>query len=339
MTDLERQISLHPATLKDYPLIQNMARFYVYEMSRSCGFISSEWVCPADGLYESYDFKNYFEDPTCSAYLIKVEGELAGFVLLNKKGSKRDTDWNMGEFFILAKFQEKGVGRFVVEQLWTIYPGIWELSVIPENTAALAFWRKTVLIFTSGLYSETLQEVDYDKEQKQRYILRFNTKELFPDDRYEAAIKIEFVDNLSPKLEERMTQGCISYEKSFGIDVNYKAFSILLSNERGVVCGLINAFTAFSEVYVDDIWVDSPYRGNGYGRKLLEVLEERFTGKGFNNINLVSSAFQAPDFYKKCGYTIEFVRKNEVNPQLSKVFFVKFFPDAEQNQGLLTKPK
>jgi hypothetical protein len=26
------------ATLEDYPTIQNMARFYVYELSRECGF-------------------------------------------------------------------------------------------------------------------------------------------------------------------------------------------------------------------------------------------------------------------------------------------------------------
>ncbi|RUR13814.1 GNAT family N-acetyltransferase [Legionella sp. km772] len=335
MNSLARQIRLQPATLVEYPIIQNLARFYVYDMSRSCGFISPDWICPADGLYESYDFKTYFEDPTCSAYLITVNEELAGFVLLNKKGVQPSTDWNVGEFFILAKFQGQGVGRFVAEELWTIFPGIWEISVIPENKAALAFWRNTVLVFTSGLYTETLVELNETKPHYQRYILRFNTNELAKPEQDNETIKIQFVDELSPELEERMSQGCIAYEKSLGIDVNYKPFSILLFNKQGVVCGVIKAYTAFSEVYIDDIWVDSPFRGNGYGRKLLAALEERFTGKGFNNINLVTSAFQAPAFYKKCGYTLEYVRKNEVNPQLSKAFFVKFFPDQVQNQGLI----
>ena len=335
MNDLEQKISLQVASLKDYPVIQNMARFYVYDMSRSCGFISQDWVCPANGLYESYDFKTYLEDPTCSAYLIKVNEELAGFVLLNKKGTARATDWNVGEFFILAKFQGKGVGRFVAEELWTIYPGIWEIAVIPENHAALRFWRKTVLVFTSGLYSEELKEFNQDQQTRQRYVLRFNTSELGVQYDSDETIKIQLVDELSPELEERMSQGCISYEKSLGIDVNYNCFSLLLSNKHGVVCGVINAYTAFSEIYIDDIWVDSPYRGNGYGRKLLAALEERFTGKGFNNVNLVTSAFQAPAFYQKCGYTLEYVRKNEINPQLSKAFFVKYFPDAVHTQGLL----
>ena len=51
-----------PATIADYPIIQNMARFYVYDLSRECGPISSEWAMPANGLYECFDFKIYFED-------------------------------------------------------------------------------------------------------------------------------------------------------------------------------------------------------------------------------------------------------------------------------------
>jgi len=50
---------------------------------------------------------------------------------------------------------------------------------------------------------------------------------------------------------------------------------------------------------------------------------------------LVTSAFQAPDFYRKCGFTAEFTRENKKNPKLSKTFFVKFFDDEIQTQGIL----
>jgi predicted acetyltransferase len=314
-----------------------MARFYVYDMSRSCGFISKDWVCPSNGLYESYDFLNYFEDSTRSAYLIYVQQELAGFVLINKQGISLETNWNMGEFFILAKFQGKGIGSVVAEKLWCSYPGIWEVSVIPENKAALSFWRKAVLLFTSGLYSEEIKGITYDQHQKYRYILRFNTTEININPQTKKPLTLKFIDILSKDLEARMSQGLIAYERDYGIDVNYQSFSIVLLNEHQVVCGILNAYTAFAEVYVDDIWVDSIHRGQGYGKKLMQALEERFSGKGFNNINLVTSAFQAPGFYKKCGFTAEFIRENKYNPQLSKLFFVKFFPDKEQTQGLNPK--
>ncbi|ADG25502.1 TPA: GNAT family N-acetyltransferase [Legionella pneumophila] len=333
-TDNLLQPKLIEATLSNYPVIQNMARFYVYDMSRYCGFISEEWACPPDGLYESYDFKIYFTDPERKAFLIQIENELAGFALLNKFGTQA-VDWNMGEFFILAKFQGKGIGQSVAHQLWRTHPGEWEISVIPENIPALSFWRQAVMTYTLNQYKEQIKTVNYDIRQTQRIILSFNTQQQnkschsIPP----KPITIDFVDSIPESLEKRMTEDLIAYERTHGIDVNYKRFSIVLSAE-GIPCGVINAFTAFAEIYIDDIWVDKTYRGKGYGRKLLQTLEDHFKGQGFNNINLCTSAFQAPEFYKKCGYTAEFTRINQANPKLSKTFFVKFFDEENQTQGI-----
>lgn len=169
-------LKILPATLEDYPLVQNMARFYVYDLSRECGFISEDWACPSDGLYTSFDFKCYFEDPSKRAYLIKVAHELAGFVLLDQGGNFPETQWNMGEFFILAKFQGKGIAQSVAHQLWNMHPGSWEISVIPENIKALKFWRKALSGFGQGNYLEKVCEVNYDSHQPRRHILSFQTR-------------------------------------------------------------------------------------------------------------------------------------------------------------------
>ena len=327
---------LIPATLNDYPLIQNMARFYVYDLSRSCGRDSADWALPSDGLYESFDFKNYFEETSRKAYLIKVEEELAGFVLLNQVATSSDIDWNMGEFFILARFQGQGVGQLVVQELWDTHPGRWEVAVVPENKSALTFWRKTISVFTNRVYHETEKEIDYDPYQPKRIILNFDTQKPDAQDMEQnTSLTITFVDELSEALEEYMTNDLVAYEKGHGIDVNYHRFSVVLSNEANEVCGVINAFTAFAEVYIDDIWVNAVYRGKGYGRQLVEALEVHFKGQGFNNINLCTSAFQAPEFYRKCGFQEEFTRVNKKNPKLSKTFFVKFFEEEQETQGII----
>ncbi|MBA2652583.1 MAG: GNAT family N-acetyltransferase [Tatlockia sp.] len=147
--------------------------------------------------------------------------------------------------------------------------------------------------------------------------------------------KLNFVDNLSENIENQMRKDFVAYETSHGIDVNYKKFAMILTDEQNNTLGVINAFTAFAEIYIDDMWVNSPYRGKGYGRMLLQELENHFRGKGFNNINLVTNAFNAPEFYKKCGFTTEFVRTNLKNPKLTKTFFVKFFDDEVQTQGIM----
>ena len=145
---------LVPLTIKDHPVVQNMARFYVYEMSRFCG-----WECPEDGLYECIDFKSYFTEPDRKAFMIKVGDELAGFVLLNKVVSTPDTDWNMGEFFVMGKFQQTGIGRQVAVNIFKQFPGTWEVGAIPENTRAYDFWHKIISGYTNGHYTETLTNV------------------------------------------------------------------------------------------------------------------------------------------------------------------------------------
>jgi ribosomal protein S18 acetylase RimI-like enzyme len=148
-------------------------------------------------------------------------------------------------------------------------------------------------------------------------------------------INIEFLDQLPEPIQQKMEKDLVAYESSHGVAVNYKRFSLVLKNQTNEVMGVVNAFTAYSEIYVDDMWVQTEYRGKGYGKKLLQYLEEQFQGKGFNNINLVTSAFNAPEFYKKCGFIVEFVRENKINPALTKTFFIKFFNDEVQKQGIL----
>ena len=148
---------------------------------------------------------------------------------------------------------------------------------------------------------------------------------------------IEKVDQLPDEIENLIHDGHVQDEANSGIICNYKKFSLVLKDNENTIVGAIQAYTAFSEVYVDDIWVSPSYRKNGFGQKLLQELENRFKDKGYNNINLVTSHFQAPDFYKKCGFTAEFTRINKRIPNLSKTFFIKYFDDKEQFQGVLKK--
>ena len=149
---------------------------------------------------------------------------------------------------------------------------------------------------------------------------------------------IELVDELDVAIEEQMQEDLVKYEASCGIDVNYKSFSLLLREGDDIV-GVLKAYTAFSEIYIDDIWVDSNHRRKGFGKHLIEELLNHFEGRGFNNVNLCTSAFQAPEFYKKCGFELEFVRENIQNPKLTKYFFVRFFKNQNQTQGTLQENK
>ena len=54
----------------------------------------------------------------------------------------------------------------------------------------------------------------------------------------------------------------------------------------------------------------------------MAAVEDAFKGKGYEKIALTTFGFQAPEFYKKLGYELEFVREDK-DPKLSKYFYLK----------------
>jgi predicted acetyltransferase len=145
---LESKPQLIKATIVDYPIIQHTWLFYIYELGRYCGSING-WEYPVNLDFIPDDLTSYFTSPN-QAFLIKIKNELAGFILLNKTGAQLNIDWNMAEFFILAQFQERGIGQSITHKLWKTHAGYWEVSIIPENRPALAFWQKTISALIKG---------------------------------------------------------------------------------------------------------------------------------------------------------------------------------------------
>lgn len=113
---LEFKIDIISATLDDYPLIQHMWPFYIYDMGRECGF-NEGWEDPTDIGFVADDLSSYFKEATRKAFIIKVNNELAGFVFLNKASKSLDVEWTMSEFFIVAQFQGKGIGAQVAYEI------------------------------------------------------------------------------------------------------------------------------------------------------------------------------------------------------------------------------
>jgi GNAT superfamily N-acetyltransferase len=55
---------------------------------------------------------------------------------------------------------------------------------------------------------------------------------------------------------------------------------------------------------IDSLWVDESQRGKGYGRKLMEVVEEEGRKRGAKIAYTNTFSYQAPEFYEKLGYTL-----------------------------------
>ena len=98
-----------------------------------------------------------------------------------------------------------------------------------------------------------------------------------------------------------------------------------VAKEDNEIIGVITGNSYYKEVHISDLVVLEEYRHRQIGSKLVEKVEDYFKGKGFENINLTTYAFQAPEFYKKCGFQIEMIRESKENIKLNKYYMVKYY--------------
>ena len=319
----EPKISIIQATLGDYPRIQNMARFYVYDLSRDCGSISPDWAIPEDGLYESFDFKNYFKEPSRKAYLVKVYDEIAGFVLLNQATEDSTNNWNMGDFFIIAKFQGVGIATGVAQEIWNMHSGKWEVSVIPNNKSALKFWEKAISEFTSGTFNKQIKEVTYDEHCPRRIIFEFDTQNSIHQNivpqfvvRTSQLSDIDAMVSLSKAkrmLYEKAQPQFWRYAGKEGDNTQRQWFKQLLEDKNHVmftaesdtqeILGfIIGKLMPAPEVYnpggltlmIDDFCVQSENLWQSVGHELIEETKAAAKAKGATQILVVCGAHDYP---------------------------------------------
>ena len=137
-------------------------------------------------------------------------------------------------------------------------------------------------------------------------------------------IDIEYKDKLEERYYDLIDAEFNKYAIQNGLNCDYKSFAFIAKKNNEVI-GIITGHAYYKEVHISDLIVLEQYRNRRIGSKLIEAVEDYHKKQGFDNINLTTYEFQAPEFYKKCGFEIEFIRKNKENPKLNKYFLVKYF--------------
>ena len=137
-------------------------------------------------------------------------------------------------------------------------------------------------------------------------------------------INIEYLENLDDKIYKLIDAEFNKFATKNEVICNYTPFNFIAKEDNKII-GVITGHAYYKEVHIEDLIILQQYRNKHIGSKLIKSVEEFFKDKGFENINLTTYNFQAPEFYKKCGFKIEFIRENKENPKLNKYFFVKKF--------------
>jgi predicted acetyltransferase len=144
-------IEVNPATVAERPILRHLMELYLYDFSEFDGADLSPL-----GLYEYPYLDHYWVEPGRSPFLVRVDGRLAGFVLVTRdKYFTGDTDaWVIAEFFVLRRYRHKGIGEQVARRIFDQFPGTWQVGQINQNVPATAFWRKVIDRYTHGNFQE-----------------------------------------------------------------------------------------------------------------------------------------------------------------------------------------
>jgi predicted acetyltransferase len=159
-------VHVAPAGPEDRARLLALVPLYVYDLSELLGLDVGD-----DGQFRPPPLDNYWTDPRCHPFLVRVDGTLAGFALVQRR-SRLDGDesvTDMAEFFIMRRYRRRGVGERVAASLFDRYRGPWEVRQKIANTPATAFWRRAIARYTGGRFDEVVLDDERWRGPVQRF--------------------------------------------------------------------------------------------------------------------------------------------------------------------------
>ena len=133
---------------------------------------------------------------------------------------------------------------------------------------------------------------------------------------------IKRVDDIDDRTGEFIHREFVQYGEENCVELNYDEFCFAAEDDSGKLLGVITGRAYYNEVHIGDLIIGRDCRRCGLGSMLVKAVEDEYKGKGYDKITLTTFGFQAPEFYKKLGYEVEFVREDK-DPKLSKYFLAK----------------
>jgi predicted acetyltransferase len=134
-------IELDPArTSEALSCIENLMQFFNHELSAWYPVSLAE-----HGLYQLRPKAVYWAESNTQPFLLRVDGELAGFAVVDGEVLEpASSRYNLGYFFLVRRFRGRGLAQQAFAQLLQRLPGAWEVYYLAQNQLAGQFWPKTL---------------------------------------------------------------------------------------------------------------------------------------------------------------------------------------------------
>ncbi|AWX54478.1 MULTISPECIES: GNAT family N-acetyltransferase [Brevibacillus] len=137
-------------------VLGQLLELYTYDFTEFEPFEVDE-----NGLFGYDYFEEYWIEPERHPFFIKVNGKLAGFVLVRILPNTDSTThplYSIAEFFIMKRYRRLGIGKAASHQIFKMFPGAWEVFQLENNVPAIGFWRASIRDYTANHYQERQED-------------------------------------------------------------------------------------------------------------------------------------------------------------------------------------
>jgi predicted acetyltransferase len=173
-------VTIDEAGLLHRDVLDRLLQLYLHDFSEYASLGSSYGEVDENGQFAYRGLESYWQEAGRIPLLIRADGRIAGFVLLNQWSAlDRPVDRAVAEFFVLRKYRRAHVGARAAHLVFHRYPGQWEVPVADYNRAALLFWRETLHSLGVG----EIAEFTGDGRRWSGTVLRFDAGQPHKDDR------------------------------------------------------------------------------------------------------------------------------------------------------------
>jgi GNAT superfamily N-acetyltransferase len=128
--------------------------------------------------------------------------------------------------------------------------------------------------------------------------------------------------DLNEQQLEAVEAGLSAFDEGY---ITYKMegdIQIGIEEDGKIVAGLDACVTAFKILYVSTVFVEEDCRRKGYGKRLMEEMEQRAKAMGVNTVRLDTFSWQGKEFYEALGYKIVGSYEN-ADDGYAEYFFLK----------------
>lgn len=109
------------------------------------------------------------------------------------------------------------------------------------------------------------------------------------------------VERTIGKTKKAVLNGLVGYNQEHWGRQKFKNFAVSLREGDAIVGGIVGQMWA-KVLFVQLLWIDKAHRGKGHGEKLIAAIEDEARKLGAVRAYVDTMSFQAPGFYRNCGY-------------------------------------